>query len=89
MTGDRGTPYTRSASGPSRPATAHRARGTALLSYALSAVLLVGGVLLLAAGRAQGWAVIALAVLYTTFIVGTTRLKARQDSRDRGAGQPR
>ncbi|NKQ24541.1 hypothetical protein [Streptomyces galbus] len=56
-------------------------RRNAILTYVLSAVTLLAGIMMVLSGITKGWICIALAVIYTAFVVIATRVRASRQQR--------
>ncbi|MET7735516.1 hypothetical protein ABZT02_29735 [Streptomyces sp. NPDC005402] len=53
-------------------------RRNGLLTYGLSAVMLIAGIMMIGKGIPKGWICVGLAVLYTGFVLVAMRVKARR-----------
>ncbi|GHD29597.1 hypothetical protein GCM10010335_18710 [Streptomyces galbus] len=56
-------------------------RRNAILTYVLSAVTLLAGIMMVLSGITKGWICIALAVICTAFVVIATRVRASRQRR--------
>jgi hypothetical protein len=56
-------------------------RRNAVLTYAFSAVALLAGIMMVLSGIKKGWLCIALAVVYTAFVLIATRVGSNRQRR--------